>query len=191
MHKIIQHNFLTYDLRRKVDHLIHAVWSQEAKLSDDVKMLVAKGDTVVDELDLLSTHVLLFKKPSQLIGYGRISWLPTISLPMETLQSTQMLTEGTTAYISRLVVHPNFQGLGLAQVIHNRRLEIARAWGADRVVGWAIGEKAKKNLTYLGFRPLHLKEGFQCAWYQTTRQALFMSLEFQELAIRHLPRVAP
>jgi len=177
MYHVRQHNFLSYVLRKKVNHLIHDVWSHEARRSRDVELLVNRGDSVIDELDLLSTHILVFKKTSQLIGYGRISLVSSKNCPDELRDDGDILLDGSSAYISRMVVHPQHQGLGISKMIHGARLKVAQAWGAEQIVGWAVGGRPSDNLSHLGFRLIKKKQGFRCAWYKTSRTALLMAFE--------------
>jgi GNAT superfamily N-acetyltransferase len=181
MYEVRLHNFLSYALRRKVDHLIHHVWSDEARRAGDVELLVNRGESVIDELDLLSTHILVFKKPSQLIGYGRISLVSSKNLPDELRDDADVMLDGSSAYLSRMVVHPNYQGLGISKSIHGARLKVAQAWGAEQVVGWAVGGRPSDNLSHLGFIQIKKKQGFRCAWYKTSRTAILMAYEVGNL----------
>lgn len=177
MYHLRQHNFLSYALRKKIDRLIHDVWSHEARRTRDVELLVRRGESVFDELDLLSTHILIFKKPSQLIGYGRISLVSSKSLPEELRGDADLLLECGTAYLSRMVVHPDHQGLGISKMVHGARLKVAQAWRVEQIVGWAVGPRPSDNLSNLGFRPIKIKQGFRCAWYKTSRTALLMAFD--------------
>lgn len=181
MYEIRQHNFLPHALRKKIDALIHDVWSKEARKMQDVELLISRGDGVMDELEPLSTHVLLLSKNSRLVGYGRITLLNSKNLPEELLFKNNFSLAGTTAYISRLVVHPSHQGLGVSKLIHAARLRIACAWDADRVIGWAVGDTPADNLRSLGFSTLLNKKGFRCAWYKTSRNAVLMGLELDQM----------
>jgi GNAT superfamily N-acetyltransferase len=188
MYEVRQHNFLPHVLRKKIDTLIHDVWSKEARESRDVELFISRGDGVMDELDLLSTHVLLLNKNAQLLAYGRITLLNFKNLPEELLFKKDLSLTGTTAYISRLVVHPSHQGLGISKLIHDARLKIACAWEADYVFGWAVGETPANNLKSLGFRTLEKKQGFRCAWYQTSRNAVLMGLALDHMRMQTLER---
>lgn len=188
MYEVRQHNFLSHVLRKKIDTLIHDVWSKEAQDARDVELFISRGQGVIDELDLLSTHVLLLSKNTQLVGYGRITLLNFKNLPEELLFKKNLSLTGTIAYISRLVVHPSHQGLGISKLIHAARLKIACAWEADHVIGWAVGDTPADNLKSLGFRTLEKKKGFRCAWYQTRRNAVLMGLDIDHMRMRTLER---
>lgn len=190
MYEVRQYNFIPHVMRKAVDTLIHDVWSKEARNARDVELLISRGQGVLDEVDLLSTHILLLNKNSQLVGYGRISLLNSKNLPEELLFNKNFSLAGATAYISRLVVHPSQQGRGISKLIHAARLKIARAWEVEQVVGWAVGDRPANNLTSLGFSPLAKKQGFRCAWYQTSRKAVLMGLELDHLQIQTLEHFA-
>lgn len=188
MYEIRQCNYLPFSLRQKVNLLIYEVWSQEAKRSGDVRMSVAPGSSVHDTIDLLSTHVLVLRNRRQLIGYGRVSLLPLTTSTEGIPLKTHATDGGTTAYFSRLVIHPRFQRQGVAKIIHRQRIKIALDLGASQILAWAIGENPKKNLTSFGFKAISKKKGFRCAWYATSRMTALMRLKLEATLIFESPK---
>jgi GNAT superfamily N-acetyltransferase len=155
-----------------------------------VELFISRGQGAMDELDLLSTHVLLLNKNGKLVSYGRITLLNFKNLSEELLFRKNLSLAGPTAYISRLDVHPSHQGQGISRLLHEARLKIACAWEVDHEIGWAVGDTPAENLKSLGFRTLDKKQGFRCAWCQSSRKAMLMGLELDYIRIQTLERFA-
>lgn len=172
--------------RSEVDELIHCSWSFESAEAKDVELLVERGDSVNDPLDVLSTHVLVRSEAGKLIGYGRVAIIHDNLPEPATLREIEGLgVDYPAAYISRLVVHPAFRGRGIATMIHQARLEIAADSGALAVYGWAVGDKPRTSLAQLGFEEIKVREGFETAWYRTSRATRLVKFDLRHYQRRH------
>lgn len=164
-------------LRKAIDQLIYDAWAAEAHRKNNVQLLVNKGASVIDPLDRLAAHVLAYDTSGVLVGYGRLSFLNGQELPAELSLDAELKDSSILAYMSRLVVHPDYQGQGISKVIHRTRVKLAVAVGAENIFGWAVGDLPTRNLLSLGFQPVKVKQGFQCGWYSTSRRTTLMKLD--------------
>ena len=178
MHRVETHHHLNVTLKRDVDALIHNVWAMESMESCDVRMLAEPGQTTFDPLDLSSVHVLVRGENHELVGYGRVA----VARDPDELNSGfaelgLILTDFPIAYISRLVVHPDTRGRGIASLIHKTRINIAANLGARLIYGWAVGEKPRGALSRFGFKESKVRNGFKTSWYETRREARLVKLD--------------
>ncbi len=191
MHRVEIHDQLSATLRREVDALIYHVWASESESNMDVTMLASQTDPAADPMDARSVHVLVRSVDTdcqnhhgnhQLIGYGRVAMAAN---PQDLrdgfaelgIAANDSVTEFPIAYISRLVVHPDVRGRGIATLIHMNRIDIARRLGASVVYGWAVGEKPRGALIRCGFRETSRRHGFKTSWYETCRDARLVRLD--------------
>ena len=177
MHRAEIHDRLSATLRREVDRLIYHVWALESEAKKDVTMLASEAKPAFDTMDALSVHVLVRDDHHKLVGYGRVA----IAKGPEDLRDgfaelNISVNEFPFAYVSRLVVHPNFRGQGIASLIHKTRIDIAKQRGAQVIYGWAVGEKPRGALLRCGFREISLRQGFKTSWYETRRDARLVML---------------
>ncbi len=164
--------------RREVDRLIYDVWQAESRESGDVDLLVSGGTSVLDPLDALSTHVLVRNSANILVGYGRVAVAKDLE-ELRIVSRDAKISEPVIplAYISRLVVDPEFRGQGVAGLIHKTRIEIAKTMGAAAVYGWAVGDKPRSALSKAGFVEGTSINGFTTNWYTTARKTRLVKLD--------------
>ena len=182
MYKQETHKEIPASLRAEIDELIHLCWSFESIETNDVELLVSRGSGVHDPLDSISNHVIVRNESGLLIGYGRIAIVENIESVNTTFEGLQ--THDVTvpvAYISRLVVHPDFRGRGIANIIHRSRLQSAVNEGAKVVYGWAVGDKPRSALSQLGFKEISKRDGFLTAWYRTNRTTRLVKFEINHV----------
>lgn len=193
MYRAEIHNIITGASRREVDQLIFDVWSAESSKGHDVEILVPPGTSVLDPLDSVSTHVLVRNSENKLVGYGRVAIVFEPEALGSALDEVGSNLSFPLAYISRLVVHPDYQGLGIAQRIHNERINIARAHNIQNIYGWAVGEKPRSALAKAGFTEVKNRRGFATAWYKTPRTTRLVHLRLDTppgLTARNLSRAS-
>ncbi len=165
-------------VRRDVDRLIFDVWTAESRESGDVDLLVSLGTSVLDQLDSLSTHVLVRNTENKLVGYGRVAIATDLAeLRAATRDADIAGPLFPLGYISRLVVDPAFRGQGIASLIHTTRIEIARKSGAMTIYGWAVGDKPRAALARAGFSEGTSLCGFTTTWYTTVRKTRLVKLD--------------
>lgn len=177
MFKVCCHYETADGLRQAIDQLIYNVWTSEAQREDNIQLLVNKGTSVKDPLDRHAAHVLIYDASGVLVGYGRLSFLNGQELPAELSLDEELKNSSILAYMSRLVVHPDYQGQGISKIIHRTRVKLAVAVGAENIFGWAVGDLPTRNLLKLGFQAVKVKQGFQCGWYSTRRRTTLMKLD--------------
>jgi GNAT superfamily N-acetyltransferase len=184
MHRVEIHESLSALQRTQVSALIYQVWAAEAAASNDVTILTSPRQFAVDPLDDHAVHVLVHcdqtshQLYNQLVGYGRLSMAYDAKDMHERFSELGLAGgEFPVAYISRLVVHPDVRGQGIATRIHNTRINIARRLGAKSVYGWAVGEKPRGSLFRCGFREASLRQGFLTRWYETSRPTRLVRLD--------------
>lgn len=178
--------------KRAVNALIHDVWSYEQKVKGDVQMLKPAVVSVADPLDHSAVHVLVNEGP-KLVGYGRLSLFENDAnqIPSEVpLDHLNTKLKQSYAYISRLVIHPAARGRGLATLIDETRISIAKAYGVEVVLGCAVGDIRQQSLEKVGFSTASLMPNFQNPWYRTDRPVYVMQKHLDHTSQEQLQHAA-
>jgi GNAT superfamily N-acetyltransferase len=137
---------------REVFRLRAFVWRQ---LSQDERF---SGDEWTDEFDVRALHWVAhvdgrLAGAARLSVHGRLEDIPDFHI----FSGLSLSLTAPIASINRLVIHPDFRGMGLSRELDARRLEAARNMKCRTMVVCATrlsGTKRLEAFLKLGFEPL-------------------------------------
>jgi GNAT superfamily N-acetyltransferase len=174
---------LDSELRSKIDQLIFDVWSYEEARYKDVS--VVQPEPFLDNpdpLDQNAYHALAWHE-DRLVGYARVNIFQSFKdMVLSSPEIPSFISSsGACAFVSRLVVDPDFRRLGVASTLAQMRIEIAKNSGARFVYGCVVGVNRQIQVSKSNFQKIHQIENFRTKWYTTSRSVSLMMLKIENL----------